>query len=397
MLVHFMIVLSVISGAVSAASAEGTLRDYKVPVERMRDFIVTSPAALVEDGWNRSVMSPGNSENSFTLEFSRGYKCLLSLKSQGESHTAVNILCDNLIGAPDPSLAARNMEKNYQSVLASTIAKARLSQSAEKPASRPAAPAHSDIDTPAYKLSERENDFAVVIGISKYSDLPEAQFAERDAEAVKNHLLALGFPSRNVVLLTGEKAGYKSMEKFIETWLPRHADKNSRVFFYFSGHGAPDVASGKAYLVPWDGDANYIENTGYPLHRLYQKLNALKAKDVIVVMDACFSGAGGRSVIAKGARPLITKVDTKLANNSKVVVFAAASADEITGTEESQGHGLFTYYFLKAINEAKGEATITNIYGYLQPRVNDAARRQGRDQTPQLLPAELGARKNLRL
>ena len=42
---------------------------------------------------------------------------------------------------------------------------------------------------------------------------------------------------------------------------------------------------------------------------LKAKAEALKAKEVIVAMDACFSGAGGRSVLAKGARPLVMQVD----------------------------------------------------------------------------------------
>lgn len=225
----------------------------------------------------------------------------------------------------------------------------------------------------------------------RISDIPEAQFADRDAEAVKNHLLALGFPSRNVVHLSGEKAGYKGIEKFVEIWLPKNVDENSRVVFYFSGHGAPDPQSGQAYLLPYDGDPNFLENTGYPIKRLYEKLSALKAKEVIVAMDACFSGAGGRSVIAKGTRPLVLKLDSG-ANQigEKLVVFSASGADEVTGTDETQGHGLFTYYFLKGLSGAAkgdgGTVTVDSLFRYLSPKVADAARRQNRDQSPQLMP-----------
>lgn len=97
----------------------------------------------------------------------------------------------------------------------------------------------SDVDSPAYRHPERPDDFAVVVGIEKYSEVPDAPFAARDAEAVKKHLLALGLPSRNVVHLSGYKAGYKAIEKFVEAWLPRNVGENSRVFFYFSGHGPP--------------------------------------------------------------------------------------------------------------------------------------------------------------
>jgi uncharacterized caspase-like protein len=153
------------------------------------------------------------------------------------------------------------------------------------------------------------------------------------------------------------------------------------VFVYFSGHGAPDPASGQAYLMPWDGDPKFLENTGYPLKRLYEKLGALKTKDVVVALDACFSGAGGRSVLAKGVRPLVGKVD--MGGSGHVSVLAASGGDEITGTLEDQGHGLFTYYLLKGLNARRGASSLLPLFDYLRPKVQDAARRDNRDQTPQ--------------
>ncbi len=247
----------------------------------------------------------------------------------------------------------------------------------------------SDVDKPAYKLRERSENYALVIGIEDYAQVPDALFAERDAATVRDHLEALGYPSRNILYLLGKKASRATMEKYIESWLPRNVGEDSRVFFYFSGHGAPGATTGQAYLVPWDGDLQFLEATGYPLKRLYEQLGALKAREVTIVMDACFSGAGGRSVIAKGMRPLVTKVDTALEGTGKLVVLSASAADEITGTEEAQGHGLFTYYFLRALNERRGRATVAQIYKYLRPKVRDAARRSNRDQTPQLMPAGL--------
>lgn len=259
-------------------------------------------------------------------------------------------------------------------------------------APRPAAPAPvSDVDKPAIRLAERPDDYALVVGIEKYSELPDASFAERDAEAVKDHIIALGFPSRNVVLLSGEKAGYKSIEKYVETWLARNVDEKSRVFFYFSGHGAPDVKSGESYLVPWDGDAAFLENTGYPLKRLYQKLGELRAAEVFVALDACFSGAGGRSVLAKGARPLVTTAALSAAPSDKLVVLAAAGSEQVTSSLDEQGHGTFTYYFLKGLSgaakDASGAVTAEGLHSYLKPRVEDAARRQNRAQNPVILGA----------
>lgn len=242
----------------------------------------------------------------------------------------------------------------------------------------------SDVDKPAYQSAEDPDRFALVIGVEKYASLPVADFAERDARAVQEHLLALGVPQRNSVFLAGNNATKTSIEKYVETWLPQNTTERSRVFVFFSGHGAPDPKSGQAYLVPWDGDPKYLKSTGYAIPRLFEKLNALKARQIVVALDSCFSGTGGRSVLAKGTRPLVTRLDLGEDRLGRVVLLSASGEDEISGTEESQGHGLFTYYFLKALNELGGKSSLRGVFDYLRPKVQDAARRDNRDQTPQL-------------
>ena len=93
------------------------------------------------------------------------------------------------------------------------------------------------------------------MGIENYSNVPPAQFAERDARTVVAHFEAMGLPRRNIIHLSGSKAVRTGLEKYLEDWLPRNVERKSQVFFYFSGHGAPDPISGGAYLLPWDGDA----------------------------------------------------------------------------------------------------------------------------------------------
>jgi hypothetical protein len=66
----------------------------------------------------------------------------------------------------------------------------------------------SDIDKPAYRLDENPQRFALVIGIDKYASSPEAPFAERDAAAVKDHLLALGCVFRTKSATVSEHPGH---------------------------------------------------------------------------------------------------------------------------------------------------------------------------------------------
>ncbi len=251
-----------------------------------------------------------------------------------------------------------------------------------------AAPAAKAVLAPDFQQPEQSADYGVVIGVENYADLPAAVYAERDAAAVRSFFRALGIPERNIITLTGSRATKTGIEKTLEAWLPNNVSENSRVFVFYSGHGAPDPRTGDAYLLPSDGDPQYLAQTGYPLKRLYSKLGQLKCKKVLVALDSCFSGAGGRSVLAKGTRPLVGKVDLGAQPEGNITVFSASAGDQISGSDDEAGYGLFTYNFLQGLNgsakDAQGRVTIRSLYDYVRPKVADQARRSNREQTPQL-------------
>jgi hypothetical protein len=276
-------------------------------------------------------------------------------------------------------------------------------QKAEPGASAAAAPAPAAPQQPAediraipdFKAPAREHDFAVVIGVENYQIVPKADYAQADAALVKDYLKALGLPERNIELLSDERATRSGIEKTIEAWLPNRVKKDSRVVVYYSGHGAPEPASGDAYLVPYDGDPNYLANTGYPLKRLYEKLGQLPASEVVVALDSCFSGAGGRSVLAKGARPLVSVAEAPVLP-ANLAVLSASQGSQISTSSPERGDGVFTYYFLKALQDGKKD--VGQIYEFMKPLVEDAAKELNVQQSPGLAPepARLQGRFRLR-
>lgn len=247
--------------------------------------------------------------------------------------------------------------------------------------SAPVIPGWSDVDqVPAPRA--RRKGHAVVIGIERYrAKLPPADFAAGDAALVAKYATAvLGFPEENVALLSNETATKTDLDKHFDKWLPNRVEQDDEVFVYFSGHGSPNPSTGDAYVVPYDGDPTFLSETGYPLTRLYAALAKLPTKKVTVVLDSCFSGAGGRSVLAKGARPLVN-VKTAQAE-AGITVIAAASAEQISNSYAEKGHGLFTYFFLKGLKE-KG-SSMRAAFDYSKPEVQKIARKENNaDQVPQ--------------
>ena len=248
----------------------------------------------------------------------------------------------------------------------------------------------SDVDElPSVKAKPNKNSYAIVIGIENYRQkLPKADYAVADAKTMTEYLTkVMGYPEENVVTLTNEHATNVDFIKYFEKWLPNNVEKDGSVFIYYSGHGAPNTKTGDAYLVPYDGDPSFIEQTGYPLKKLYESLNKLQAKEIIVALDSCFSGAGGKSVIAKGARPLVMNLEQDIKLSKNMIVMTASLGDQISSTYEEKGHGLSTYFMLKGIKD--GITEIGELFDYLKPHVGRTARKvYNNEQTPQLISPE---------
>jgi len=251
----------------------------------------------------------------------------------------------------------------------------------------------SDIDDlPAVKIKPNKNAYAIVIGIENYRQkLPKAAFAASDAKLMRDYLIrVLGYPEENVITLLNDRALKSDLEKYIDRWLINNVESNGRVFIYYSGHGAPNAKTGDAYLVPYDGDPTFIAETGYPIARLYESLGKLKAGEITVILDSCFSGAGGRSVLAAGAKPLVMTINMPVIRRNMSVLTASAG-DQISSAYAEKGHGLLTYFLLKGIKnedvvKPDGSVKMDDLFGYVKPQVERIARKQfNNEQTPQLM------------
>ncbi len=270
------------------------------------------------------------------------------------------------------------------------VTTAALSAPAEQALSR----GKSDIDElPVIKTKSNKGAYAIVIGIENYRQkLPKADFAVSDAKLVAEYLSkVMGYPEENVITLFNENASHIDLVKYLERWLPNNFEKGGTIFIYYSGHGAPNPKTGDAYLVPYDGDPSFITETGYPLNRLYSAVGKLQAKEVIVALDSCFSGAGGRSVLPEGARPLVIDMKQMPVIHRNITVLAATAGNQISSTYKEKGHGLFTYFMLKGIRnedvvKQDGSIGIAELFEYLKPQVERVARRQyNNEQSPQLI------------
>ncbi len=249
----------------------------------------------------------------------------------------------------------------------------------------------SDVDQPLPKVAPPDPDaVGVVIGVEEHSgSVPPVAFAGRDVDAVSRYLReALGVEDGNVLRLTNTQATMTNMRVTIERKLAnRVTPGRSVVYFYFAGHGVSNAKDRVPYLVPFDGDPAYPQDTCYSTVSLYQALGRLKAKRVVVMLDACFTGLSGRdgkTSLFPAMRPLmVTPILPSVPDG--VAVLAAAGPDEMSGAATDRRHGLFTYWLLRALRGGSGvpaERTWRDVFGFVRDNVAKDARRQDREQTP---------------
>lgn len=231
--------------------------------------------------------------------------------------------------------------------------------------------------------------YALVIGIERYRDVPAPVGARRDAERFAQLATrSLGVPADHVRLALDERASRGDLDKHLR-WITQNVPEGGRVYFFYAGHGTPDASEGSAYLLPYDGDPKYVAETALPLSEVLDELRQSPAGDVVAFVDACFSGAGGRSVLPEGARPLVRTKPTPSA--AGVAVFSASSSTEISGPVPGKKEGLFTSTLVDAIGTAAadqngdGRISLRELESWVAPRVRREANKDNREQTPTLV------------
>ncbi|MFD1333662.1 caspase domain-containing protein, partial [Methylopila musalis] len=267
---------------------------------------------------------------------------------------------------------------------------------------------------PSRALDDNADSIAIVVGNRDYKQTTPVDYAHNDADAIRDYLVrGLGFRDSNVFLLKdatlnelNQAFGSEANPQGGRLWRSVTAGR-SNVFVYYSGHGAPDLKTRQPFLLPQDGDPNFSES-GFALETLYRNLELVKQKvgpdrQVIVMVDACFTGETGRrgenmlAVSAPGFSPAKPKA------GAGILRLAATSGATPANWDDGARLGLFTSRFLMAaagLANPNGPASPagaetrrvawSDLQSYVTREVRDAARREvGREQEPEIEVAAL--------
>ena len=234
--------------------------------------------------------------------------------------------------------------------------------------------------------------WAVVIGVSKYADtsVPALRYAAADAQAFHDWAVSPSggkyAPSR-VKLLVEEQATSENMKDALFVWL-KEALAEDMVVIYFAGHGSPESpdSPNNLFLLPYDARYDSISITGFPMWDIQTALKRyIKAKKVVVIVDACHSGGVGQSfdVARRANRGLkINRISTGIHGLTKVGdgICVISASDDGQFSQESKdwggGHGVFTHFLLQGLEGQADYNKDTRVtLGELIPYLSEQVRR----------------------
>lgn len=246
----------------------------------------------------------------------------------------------------------------------------------------------SDVDM-NIPISNKKSDrtFVVIISNENYQEEENVEFAIHDGETFKEYCeKTLGVPKENIHFKPD--ATYNNIRSALE-WLKQIANAyngEEKFIFYYAGHGFPDESSRTAYLLPVDGKGNIV-NTGYSLTEIYNCLGETHAENVLVFLDACFSGSKRGEGMLTSARGIAIKAKPNTPKGN-MIVFSAANDDETAYPYKEKHHGLFTYYLLQELQHSKGECTLGELADYIIANVKKKSIVANRkNQTPTVSPS----------
>ena len=265
----------------------------------------------------------------------------------------------------------KRIELQLNQTLASSKIEVKEIESEQKSFTIETASLTSDVDKniPEGKSKNTDNAFAVIIANESYNKEAGVPFAANDGKIFAEYCKkTIGLPETNVRLLTN--ATLNDMKHEIN-WLRQVMETRkgeAKIIFYYAGHGIPDEKDHQAYLLPVDGYGSDV-STGYSLNSLYKELGEAPAKSVVVLLDACFSGAKREGDMLASARGIALKA-SRGEPQGNMVVISAAQGDETAYPYKKEGHGLFTYFLLKKMQESKGDVTLKELGDYLAEKVS---------------------------
>jgi len=225
--------------------------------------------------------------------------------------------------------------------------------------------------------------YALIIGNKTYSHWPSLRTAEVDARKTAELLEGkYGFKTR-VLLNAGRYAILQALNE-----LRNQLTEKDNLLIYYAGHGYLDEKINRAYWIPVDGQLD--SNVDWiPTVAITDLVSAMSAKQILLVVDSCYSGALTRSALARLEAGMSDEarqhwLEVMAAKRSRTVL---ASGDVKPVLDIGGGqHSVFARAWLDVLTNNEDVLEGQRLYREIAARVAYAADALKFEQVPQYAP-----------
>jgi formylglycine-generating enzyme required for sulfatase activity/uncharacterized caspase-like protein len=212
-------------------------------------------------------------------------------------------------------------------------------------------------------------NWAISIGINKYDNLQDLNFAKRDAEAMaawfreeakfdQVFLFTEDSPAINTSPPIPTQPTFGGLRGFLRRQFEKPLlEPEDNLWFFFAGHGMRHAD--KDYLMLADSDPGAIEHTAISVEYITERLRRSRADNVVLLLDACREESS-RSGLGIGEE-----------KHQGVITFYSCAANQKSWEIAELRHGSFTHTLLTGLR-LHGEAncaTVERLDRYLNSAV----------------------------
>ncbi|MED4170597.1 caspase family protein [Priestia megaterium] len=219
------------------------------------------------------------------------------------------------------------------------------------------------------------NSWALIIGINKYKNVGALSYACNDANGMAKMLKeTYHFPEENVCVLLDEEANKTNIMKSFLEFSKSKVQVDDRIIVFYAGHGhtIPGNRGDIGYLIPYDASLDDL-STLIRWDELTRNAELIRAKHILYIMDACYSGLAITRSLQPGS---VRFLKDMLRRNSRQVITAGKANQAVADANGPlPGHSIFTGHLLQALqgNASKGDDIITanGVMSYVYEKVSN--------------------------
>ena len=220
--------------------------------------------------------------------------------------------------------------------------------------------------------SKPGNSFALIISNSNYDNLNDLTSPKKDAK-VLSEVLKYNY-GYNVELISNasRREIIKSFNK-----LKNNLKANDNLIVYYAGHGKSDGDT--SFWLPReafpDDDTDWIEDS-----TIERKIGQIKARNILVIADSCFSGNLTRGVDIVSVDTNEEVLNTYRNTVSRVAI--TSGGDEPILDKGPSGHSIFAAALIDYLKSQKNGFTAQELSLGISDRVLNTSIDYGMKQTP---------------